>query len=311
MATSSDQSIIVFDVETTGLSTSSDQIIEISIQRGLAPESPRWTKRFKPSVPITRGAHERHGIRPEDLEGRPAFAEHAAEILGFFDEATVIAGYNVGFDLDILGEEVKRAGLVLDLADKTVVDAFRLWQRFEQRTLGDAVLRFLGQKHEGAHSAERDVAATAKVLAKMLEEFGIADQSWQEIGETRSRQREAWIGPTHHFQWKDGQPVFAFGKKHRGELLLDVKRTDAQHVSWLWAEAREVPPHVKQICRAVQLAEPEAFLNWLMRFSPPSSVAPEARAEMIRQAHEQLQAWEKQRADEGHADLDDLFAEEG
>jgi len=59
--------IIVFDVETTGTDNRRDQVIELCVQFGVDPGSPSETWRIKPSVEISPGAQEVHGISMEDL----------------------------------------------------------------------------------------------------------------------------------------------------------------------------------------------------------------------------------------------------
>jgi len=45
--------ILIFDTETTGTDKDRDQIIELSVQQGLADNSLQDTWRIKPDVPIT------------------------------------------------------------------------------------------------------------------------------------------------------------------------------------------------------------------------------------------------------------------
>lgn len=172
-------SILVFDAETTGLRRDHDQIIELAVQVGIGRAAQLHTWRFRPSVPVDPAAERIHGITAAELERERPFAEHAARLHHMFSQAPVWAGYNVGFDLDMLQAEFQRAGLPpLATEGKAIVDAYRLWQAMEPRGLQHAHRRFVGRDFAGAHCAQADVAATAAVLAGMIAAFDLGEADW-------------------------------------------------------------------------------------------------------------------------------------
>jgi len=183
---------VIFDCETTGIDFAQDQIIEICVQRGLdaTPEEAARTWRIRPSIAIQPGAQAVHGISMEELEGCPSFAEVAQEIAAVFATADIIVGYNVAFDIAMLRAEYSRLAedhpcqaTGLDLEGKQIVDALRLWQKCEPRSLQHAHQRFVGDQFAAAHSARADVAATGRVLAGMLKHFGLDEPrvDWDQI----------------------------------------------------------------------------------------------------------------------------------
>ena len=176
--------IIVFDCETTGIDFTRDQVIELCVQHGLGDDATSQVWRMKPAVPIHPAAQAVHGITMADLAACPAFAAYAEEIANVFAGADVIVGYNLSFDIDMLQAEYARIGKpLLDLAGKKIVDALRLWQQCEPRSLMHAHQRFVGAEFEAAHTARADVRATGRVLAGMLKHFELEDQDWEAIAQ--------------------------------------------------------------------------------------------------------------------------------
>jgi len=223
--------LIVFDTETTGTDKERDQIIELSIQQGLTDNSLQDTWRIKPSVPISPGAQQVHGITMEDLADCPGFRDLADEIRPFFEKADVLVGYNVSFDLEMLQAEFRRLRQPpLDLSNKCIIDALQLWRQCEPRNLQEAHKRFVGREYKEAHSSAADIAATGRVLVGMLKAFGLKGKDWNEIADVCQPDRALHIGPSHHFQWRDGVPVIAFGKhsgnRHRQGPGLCSKELD-------------------------------------------------------------------------------------
>lgn len=265
--------IIVLDVETTGTEKATDQIIELCLRLGLEPDAEAKTWRILPSIQIHPEATQVHGIKAEDLAGCPPFAEAAADFIPLLTKASIIVGYNVAFDLDMLQAELTRAGLpVLDLTDKQIIDVLRLWHHVEPRTLIAAHQKFCGTELVGAHQAEADVAATARVLLAMLKIFKLTEKSWSEIADISNpfSKRTTWLGPSSHIQWDaSGAVIFAFGK-YKG---TQVVRTERGFLKWILA--RDFPPHVKQICTEA-LERNRQFNDWIaanyQRPSTPSFV---------------------------------------
>ncbi len=188
--------IVIFDCETTGIDYANDQVIELCIQRGLDGDPDRngnanasRTWRIRPAAPMAPAAQAIHGISAADLEHCPSFSEVAVEISAWFSAADIIVGYNVAFDIQMLQAEYARlsndhpAGRALDLAGKQIVDALRLWQKCEPRSLQHAHQRFVGDEFAAAHSARADVAATGRVLAGMLKHFKLDEPrvDWNQI----------------------------------------------------------------------------------------------------------------------------------
>lgn len=241
--------VVVFDVETTGTDRRNDQVIELGVQLGLGEAAEHRTWRFRPEVPIHPGAQAVHGISMADLEGCPGFGDCVDEIAALFDRAEVIIGYNIAFDIDMLQAEYERAGKrPLDFSGKTIVDAFRLWQQCEPRSLQHAHQRFVGDRFTAAHSASADVAATGRVLTGMLRAFGLEQQDWGAIAGLCDPQRATWIGPTRHLRWENGVVVMGFGK-HAGAALHKIAHgPDRSFLRWVLD--RDFPPHVVEICRA-------------------------------------------------------------
>jgi DNA polymerase-3 subunit epsilon len=184
--------IVIFDCETTGIDFAQDQIIELCVQRGLGDpkdddeEEAAWTWRIRPAVAMQPAAQAVHGISMAELEDCPTFADVAHEIAAVFATADIIVGYNVAFDIAMLQAEYARlpedhACRALDLTGKQIIDALRLWQKCEPRSLQHAHQRFVGDQFAAAHSARADVAATGRVLAGMLKHFGLESLDWNQI----------------------------------------------------------------------------------------------------------------------------------
>src|SRR5205823_1318637 len=142
-----------------------------------------------------------------DLADCPAFEAYADEIAEVFAAAEVVVGYNISFDIDMLQAEYARIGRPpVDLTGKKIVDAFRLWQQCEPRSLQHAHRRFVGDEFAAAHSASADVAATGRVLMGMLRQFNLDGRDWSEIATVSDPQRASWVGPSRHLRW-DGEVI--------------------------------------------------------------------------------------------------------
>ena len=254
--------LIVFDAETTGTDTRRDQIIELCVQHGLEDDSPSRVWRFRPSVPITPGAQAVHGISMADVESEKTFAERADEIRAVFSEARIWVGYNVSFDIEMLQAEFRRLRQPeIDLSSREVIDAFRLWQRCEPRSLQDAHRRFVGGDFESAHSALADVTATGRVLRGMIEHFELP-QRWDEVAAVCEPERRTWVGPSRHIRWsEEGQACLGFGR-HAGVPLTDLASgPDAGYLRWILKQ--DFPEHVREICEAAIQSDPDVFARWL------------------------------------------------
>lgn len=253
--------VVIFDVETTGTDKRRDQVIELCVQQGLAGGGSQ-TWRIRPSVSISPGAQAVHGITMDDLEMCPSFGQVAGAIREVFDRAEVLAGYNLSFDIEMLQAEFARLGQpALDLSGKHIVDAFRLWQQCEPRSLMDAHRRFVGDEFDAAHSAAADVAATGRVLLGMLDNFGL-EGDWSDIADVCEPEREAWVGSSRHLRWDEsGRLVIGFGK-HNGVPLVELATgPDAGYLSWI--AGKDFPVHVREICQRATQMDGAALERWV------------------------------------------------
>ena len=256
--------IVVFDCETTGTDRLQDQVIELCVQHGLADDAPSQTWRIKPTAPIHPGAQAVHGITLAELELCPTFAAVADEIAAVFAVTDVIVGYNIAFDIDMLQAEYTRIGRpLLDLNGKKIIDAFRLWQQCEPRSLQHAHQRFVGNGFASAHSASADVAATGRVLSGMLRAFNLADQDWESIAckcDAQYAARASWVGPSRHLRWEGDVVVLGFGKHSNAPLHQLAAGPDRSFLRWVIE--RDFPVHVSEVCRAALDLPGEQFLSW-------------------------------------------------
>jgi len=267
------QRIIVFDCETTGIDFAKDQVIELCVQHGLDDTAQSRTWRIKPSVAIAPAAQAVHGITMNDLAGCPSFGEYADEIATVFANADVIVGYNLSFDIDMIQAEYARINRPpLDLGGKQIVDAFRLWQQCEPRSLVHAHRRFVGDDFASAHSATADVAATGRVLVGMLKHFNLDGQEWGQIASVCDPGRASWVGPSRHLRWENEVIVLGFGK-HMGMALHELAAgPDRSFLQWVMS--KDFPPHVGEICKAALERSGDELVVWArQRFGQPAPTA--------------------------------------
>jgi DNA polymerase III subunit epsilon len=265
--------IIVFDCETTGIDFTRDQVIELCVQHGLDDRAHSRTWRIKPSVPIHPAAQAVHGITMDELASCPSFAEYADEIAMVFAQADVVVGYNLSFDIDMLQAEYTRIGRpLLDLSNKKIVDAFRLWQQCEPRSLTHAHRRFVGDEFASAHSASADVAATGRVLVGMLRHFNLEGQEWGQIAQVCDPGRASWVGPSRHLRWENDVIVLGFGK-HAGAPVHELAAGPDRNLL-RWVVDKDFPPHVAEICKAALERPGDELVAWVrQRFGQPAPTA--------------------------------------
>ena len=159
--------LTVFDVESTGTSTSTDEIVQlaaVTLNRD-GQVTARFNRLVKPSGPV--GESEKiHHISDERLkaEGEPpekVFADFLA-----FTRNHILAGHNVSYDIHILMSQMRRLGMD-PVETPAWLDTLEIFRRYYPE-LKNHKLEYLGEvfkvHHKSSHNAYDDILATAEIL---------------------------------------------------------------------------------------------------------------------------------------------------
>jgi DNA polymerase-3 subunit epsilon len=162
--------LVVFDLETTGLSASRDRICEIGAARvrSLAVDDTFETL-VNPGALLPSHIAALTGIRPAELRRAPRAEIAVRRFLGFAGQSPLVA-HNARFDLGFLDREVERltglrvAAPVVD----TVWLARRLLHTRSERFSLRELAHFFGTSSRPCHRALPDALATAEILVALL-----------------------------------------------------------------------------------------------------------------------------------------------
>lgn len=224
--------LVIFDLESTGINTSTDRIVELYMIR-VSPDGTRADlhQRFNPEIPIPPDIVAIHGIRNEDVAHEPTFRQKAAEINMFLVNCD-FAGFNSNkFDFPMLVEEFYRAGVEFDISKRKFIDAQKIFHVMEPRNLAAAYKFYCSKLLENAHSAKADTEATWEIIQSQLLHYPELEPSVDFLHKYSGQSN--LVDLAGRIIYNDRQePVFNFGK-YRGKLVSEVFKIDKGYYDWM------------------------------------------------------------------------------
>ena len=165
-----DAEIVVFDLETTGLSARRDRICEVGAVRVRRLElAGTFESLVDPGMLLPTRVAALTGIRAEELRTAPRAEVVTRRFLAFTGDAP-LAAHNARFDVGVLDREVE--GLTGRRVAAPVVDtvwlARRLLARRSERFSLSWLAHFFGTSSRPSHRALPDALATAEILVHLL-----------------------------------------------------------------------------------------------------------------------------------------------
>jgi DNA polymerase-3 subunit epsilon len=164
--------LVVFDLETTGLSARSSRICEIGAVRVRGLELVDEFQTFvRTGVPLPGPITAITGIRDDDLRCAPGIDASMRRFLSFAGKATLVA-HNARFDVSFLDRQLERlTGRRLGVpALDTAALARRLLDGRIRRVSLASLAHFYGTSVHPCHRALPDARATAEVLVRLIGE---------------------------------------------------------------------------------------------------------------------------------------------
>ena len=227
-----DRPLAVIDLETTGVDTVNDRVVEISVLKILPwGGHMQHTRRCNPERPIPHEATAVHGIDDNDVADEPPFSEMATEFAAFLDDCD-LCGFNIlRFDLRMLLMEFMRSGVDFPLEGRRVVDVCRIYHAMEPRDLSAAYRHYCGRDHEGAHGAASDVQATLAILDAQVVRY---DNIPSTIAGLHDHFRDPAAVDLGEMFTRDDDGVIIFAKgKYKGQALDEVAYRKPDYLEWM------------------------------------------------------------------------------
>lgn len=171
------EKIIVYDCETTGLDSDTDEIVQLSIADGNGKIL--FNELIKPSRKKKWDNAERiHHISPEMVKDKKTFRHYIAQVKKIFDNAELIVAYNNSFDNGFIYECSQGE---IDPCDKQNFDVmlefaeiFGEWNDYFQSYKWQKLItcaRYYDYEIENAHDSLYDVKATLHCFYKVLDDI--------------------------------------------------------------------------------------------------------------------------------------------
>lgn len=238
-----------FDIESTGINTATDRIVELAIIRiNQDGEKRRFRRLVNPQIPIPKESSDIHGITDDMVKDAPAFKDIAAEVVSFLDNCD-LGGYNSNrFDVPLLVEEFLRAAVPFSLAGRRLLDVQKIYHKMEPRTLSAAYQFYCQKSLEDAHTASADVEATWEVLQAQIEKYPVIGRTMNSILQFTGEDRI--VDMARRFIYKGEEIIFNFGK-YKGRAAHIVFKEEPQYYDWMMRG--DFPLHTKQVISEIFL----------------------------------------------------------
>ncbi|MBW1615465.1 MAG: 3'-5' exoribonuclease [Deltaproteobacteria bacterium] len=160
----------VFDTETTGLNTQTDEIISIAAVR-IVNNKLLYKEKFEelvnPGIRIPWEAEKIHGINDSMVKDKLNIKKVLNDFYNFAED-TVLLAHNAGFDMKLLQAKEKDAKLKFDnpVLDTMILSAavYPTHQRHDLKSIAQLV----GVKIKGRHTAAGDALAAAEIFLKLI-----------------------------------------------------------------------------------------------------------------------------------------------
>ena len=167
-----EEEFVVFDIETTGLNSHTNKIIEIGavkIKAGRIID--RYSQLINPGISIPYHITEITSITNEQVANQPKIDEVIGKFVDFIGDAVLVA-HNAPFDMGFIKRDVKKY-LNINL-ENSVIDTLQmardLFPDLKKYGLGD-LNKVLGLALEKHHRAVDDSQATANMFIIFLEKY--------------------------------------------------------------------------------------------------------------------------------------------
>ncbi|NNG27013.1 MAG: 3'-5' exonuclease, partial [Ignavibacteriaceae bacterium] len=180
----------VLDVETTGLSSRENHVIEIGIVKVKNLKiAGKFQSFVNPGCKIPHFITQFTGITNEDIANAPFFSELADKIEKIIGDS-VISAHNLSFDDSFLKYEFFRTGREPLSNHKicTLKIARRLYPSLKSKSLS-SITQYLRLKNSNAHRALADAEVTALALIKMIKKLK-KDEGIETLDELYSYQNQ-------------------------------------------------------------------------------------------------------------------------
>lgn len=224
--------LVCLDTETHAfVPPEKSHIIELGFKVFYPDKEPlTWVGFIKPPVPITAEATAKHHITNEMVADAPTWEQAGPRIAHGFAGADFL-GYNLRFDLTVIGAEMSRCRIKWSIEGARFIDPLRLWQIAAPRTLSDAVKEFCGGRTaREAHRALGDAEDAHDVAVGQLERWNHLPRDIQRLHDLQfpppppgSLDRE------NKLRWEGSEVVINFGK-HQGTLL---RKMPSGYLKWM------------------------------------------------------------------------------
>lgn len=170
--------VVVLDVESTGLSTTTDDIIQIAaICYGKDGVKEALDVLLKPTRPVGDSYYV-HGFSDEQLQKEGVDPEEALDKLHAFVKDKVIVGHNVNYDLQIINSMMSRYHKPL-LKGHFIYDtldlAYKVYPKLPNHKL-DTLSKLIVTNTKPNHNAMQDILATSEILTHLLEHIMLKKQ---------------------------------------------------------------------------------------------------------------------------------------
>lgn len=160
---------IVFDIETTGLSNTSDRITEIGAVKIRNMEIiDTFSALINPEMPIPLKIQELTGISNEMVREKPTIDKVLPEFLEYIGDKVLVA-HNSEFDIGFIRENAKRLNLEFDNNEIDTLKLSRVILKELKKHKLNLIAKHLGINLENHHRAVDDAQATAQIFIKFME----------------------------------------------------------------------------------------------------------------------------------------------
>ena len=242
--------LVIFDLETTGINTSKDRIVELFMIK-VQPDGARsdYYQRFNPEMPIPPEITAIHGISDADVANEPVFKDKAHELNQFLLNCD-FAGFNSNkFDFPMLVEEFYRAGIDFEVSKRKFIDAQKIFHLMEPRNLSAAFKFYCSKELDNAHSAKADTEATWEIIQSQLDKYSNLEPNIDFLHKFSGQNNLADLAGRLVYNDKQ-EVVFNFGK-HKGKRVVDVFKSDYGYYDWMMQG--DFPQQTKKVLTQIKL----------------------------------------------------------